>query len=63
MTPSVAVATIVRNDSARPGNENAATACVLIDNVLLEIFDFCREPEGDNQTLYYIWEWKSLAQV
>ena len=57
------MATAVSTDSMGPGNENPATASVLTDNVLLEIFDFCREPESEDQSFYYIWEWQLLAQV
>ena len=57
------MATAVSADSMGPGNENPATASVLTDNVLLEIFDFCREPESEDQSFYYIWEWQLLAQV
>ena len=63
MASTIPMVTVVSTDSVGPGNANAATASVLTDNVLLEIFGFCQEPESDNQSLYYVWEWQLLAQV
>jgi hypothetical protein len=63
---SIPMATAVSTDSAIPGKryQNAITIGILSDNVLLEVFDRCRNSDDQSdQYPFFVWKWHLLVHV
>ena len=63
---SIPMVNAVSADSVSPdkGHRNATTIDILLDNILLEMFDHCRKRDDQYYRFpYCVWEWHLIVHV